>query len=193
LCNGHENNGKLASIFASFYASTFEYNCFETRVKTFLKNSDEYIHQFSGKRLPWEDRSDIAIYIAAPDFPELNTQSIDIIEENLSYHGFTVNRPIKINGLVNDEMTRAEELSIYEKDVDLLNSSVLMVAILLNYDPGTLVEIGYFLKSNKPIILFDPTRVAKNMFLRNSVNCICYNINEITEKVFELASRGDNE
>ena len=92
---------------------------------------------------------------------------------------------------MNDSIERSDELNIFSEDVKALEHSSLMIAVLLYDDPGTLVEIGYFFKSNKPIVLFDPYGIARNMFLRNSVNDICYNLESLTEAVFKHLSRGN--
>ncbi|MCK5051933.1 MAG: nucleoside 2-deoxyribosyltransferase [Candidatus Cloacimonetes bacterium] len=187
--NEFEIAGKMASFIASLYSCTYDYNLFKDLVSKFMSNSIESLKQLTGQRLAWEDRANTMIYIAAPDFPDVDTRIIDQIEENLVYHGFPVHRPIKENGLAKADISRAEELAIFEKDIVSLDNSDLMIAILLQSDPGTLVEIGYFFKSNKPIILFDPNKIAMNMFLMNSVSKVCYSMDEVTDSVFTHLSR----
>jgi nucleoside 2-deoxyribosyltransferase len=183
--------GNLASYIASFYAGTYVFDEFSDFVSSTLKFEQKYIESLKGQRLAWEDRIEKMIYIAAPDFPSVNTEVIDKIERNLTYHGFKIFRPIKENGLIDKNTQINDEENIFYKDIKALQESNLMIAVLLYDDPGTLVEIGYFFNLGKPIILFDPNRIAKNSFLKNSVNDICYDLKSVTGLVFKYLSRGD--
>ena len=54
----------------------------------FLLNSN----LMEGIRVPWNERVNYPIYMAAPDFDYVDTKKLDVLEESLFYHHF-MNRP----------------------------------------------------------------------------------------------------
>lgn len=176
---------KLASYVASWYASTFHHDTFVENTKNLFELSYE-ISQLSGISLEWEKRTQEHIYIAAPDFPHIDTKWIDIIYDCLDYHNFKPHRPVKENGIILGDEDENTQLGAYFKDIQLLHKCSLLIAVLLNDDPGTYVEIGWMSKNGKPIILFDPNYKATNLFLKKSVNIICHTPNEVINATFEL-------
>lgn len=179
--NSLDKKLKLASFYASRYAKEFEPKHFS------LIEAEKEIH-FTGNRISWFDREKINIYMAAPDFPDVDTTLLRELTLALDYHNFKARLPIQENGLIENPMSSSESLPLFEKDYKLLKECQVMIATLLFNDPGTLVEIGIFFEMNKPIILFDPYNLAKNMFLRNSNYRICNSISDTIETLFELSS-----
>ncbi|WP_163969651.1 nucleoside 2-deoxyribosyltransferase [Oceanobacillus halotolerans] len=74
-----------------------------------------------------EERRNEHIYIAGPDFPQIDTKPIDDIYEALAKQHFTPRRPIQENGLVTGEETEEEKLAIYEKDIRLQEECSMLV------------------------------------------------------------------
>jgi len=179
---------RRASYIASLYASTWSYDIFTDLAKHSLGISNQDIISMKGISVPWERRKDIHIYIAAPDFPDVDTRILDKIEENLKYHNFQPHLPVRENGLITGTECDEEQNKAFIKDIELLEKCDILVAVLLYDDPGTLVELGYFAKAKKPTILFDVYRTAKNMFLRKIPNKICYDLKQLTDQVFEIAN-----
>jgi len=170
-----------ASLSAAFYAGTLDF----TELDALLSCLSEVdIDFFDNIRLPWEKRQDIHIYLAGPDFPNVDTSLIDKVERNLKYHNFSTHRPIQENGLITGRETESEELRIFQNDIQLLKECDLLVAISLTEDSGTMAELGYFRQMQKPAILFDPLNKIDNMFVQRIVNRVCYNFTELTEAVF---------
>lgn len=178
------NSMKIASYAASWYASTYDHKIFASNVES-LKELKEQIIELPGVRLGWDDRINHHIYIAAPDFPHIDTSWIEEIYNCLDYHNFIPHRPVKENGIIIGSEEENIQLVTYYKDIKLLEECSLLVAVLLNDDPGTYVEIGWAARSNKPTILFDPYFKANNLFLKKSVTKVCHSVGEVINAVFE--------
>ncbi|MFS0671663.1 7-cyano-7-deazaguanine synthase [Ornithinibacillus sp. 179-J 7C1 HS] len=176
---------KIASYLAKEYASTFSHVEFKNTV-SLIEND---ILKMSGVRIPWEERQKIHIYIAGPDFPSQDREFFDEIEKTLKYHNFVPHRPIKENGLYTGEESYREQQIMYNKDIELLKKCDLMIAILVDEDPGTFVEIGWMKHAGKPILLFDPYKKAFNLFLKKSVTNIVYTLDEVLFEVYNLCNR----
>lgn len=115
-----------------------------------------------GVRVPWNKRKEINIYLAAPDFSYIDTRLIEEAVTSLNYHNFNVIRPVKINGELSKPVSFITLKETYAKDIKLLVDCDLVFAIPLSKDPGTLVEIGYALAINKPVIVYDPLNENDN-------------------------------
>jgi nucleoside 2-deoxyribosyltransferase len=183
-----ENALKLASYCSSIYASTWAHNEFSILIKNFMVSMN-ILTELKGITLPWESRLEHNIYIAAPDFPDVDTRYIDELEKALRYHNFNPRLPIRENGLVLDSEDIKCINEVYYKDLNLLRDCSLLIAVLLYNDPGTLVELGMFAQTAKPTILFDPYKIADNLFLRKTANYICTTINEVIDKTFICIGR----
>lgn len=121
---------RLAALCAAKYAETMSYEKFSENVQLVYENIDEF-SELTGIRLPWEDRKHINIYLAAPDFPNVDTGLLDRLNECLLYHNFTPRLPIRENGIVDKDISFKDELVIYQKDVVLLDKCDLLIAALL--------------------------------------------------------------
>lgn len=174
---------KLASYVASWYSTTFHHESFVSNVD-FLSDLIDPIKELKGIRINWESRQHQHIYIAGPDFPHINTKPITDIYNCLTYHNFHPHRPVLENGLITGKEEESKKISVYEKDIELLNKCSLLIAVLINDDPGTYVEIGWMAKSGKPTLLYDPYHKANNLFLEKTVTQICHSLNEIVDAVF---------
>jgi nucleoside 2-deoxyribosyltransferase len=182
---------KLASYAASFYASTFDHKIYLSNVENIFELKNQIV-DLQGVRLGWEERAEHHIYIAAPDFPYLDTKWIQTIYNSLKYHNFIPHRPVLENGIIIGDEEDRFQLETYYKDIKLLEQCSVLVAVLLNDDPGTYVEIGWMARSNKPTILFDPYYKANNLFLKKTVSRICHSLSEVINAVFEfIGSEGE--
>lgn len=184
--NTFEKRLQMASLCAAKYAETMKQQGFEDSICFIQCKQDAFI-QSKGIRLAWEKRSSISIYIAAPDFPDINTALIDDLCNSLAYHNFKPRRPIQENGLISSEMRDSEKYDIYMKDLCLLDECSILIAVLLNHDPGTLVELGMAKKAGKPTILYDPEHLCSNNFVRFTPDRTCYRLSEVIDAVFECA------
>lgn len=183
-----EKKMRFSSLCAARYAETMSFEKFEENVQLTVKNIEELI-KLNGVRLSWEDRNNKNIYIAAPDFPNVETGSLEKLADCLKYHNFVVRLPIRENGLVKASMTFEEELIIYQKDIELIDACDMLIAVLLFNDPGTLVELGMFKQSGKPTIIFDPYNLCDNMFVKHTPNFICKTIGEVIDATYQCLQR----
>lgn len=180
-----EKRMRLASYISAHYAQTMDFDVFEKNVQLILKEPNTFI-SLNGIRLSWEKRKNKHIYIAAPDFPHIDTTILEQLKTVLEHHNFFPRFPIKENGLVDKNMSFNEKLSIYEKDIELLNECELLIAILLYNDPGTLVELGIFKQMNKPVIIFDPLSICDNNFVIYTADFISSSIDGILSAVYNF-------
>ncbi len=178
-----EESMKIASFYSSEYAATYDYEVFKRSIE--CTPATEII-KLAGIRLPWDTRKTKHIYIAGPDFPIMDRTYFEKVDIALNYHNFSPHRPIIENGVYTGEEDYHIQQNIYNEDVRLMEISELMVVVLLNDDPGTLVEIGWMNKKGKPIILFDPFHIVHNLFLKKSVTCIVHSLDEVIYHVFRL-------
>jgi len=179
---------RFAALCAAKYAETMYYKKFKDNVQTIYGNIDEF-NDLIGIRLPWSERKHINIYLAAPDFPEIDTGLLDRLKDSLLYHNFTPRLPVRENGIATELLNNEEELNIYHKDIILLNECDLLIAVLLFNDPGTLVELGMFKQTGKPTIIFDPFNYCENMFVCHTPDFLCKTIVEVIEKVYLCMGR----
>ena len=174
---------RLAALCAAKYAETMSYNKFKNNVQLVNNNIDE-LEKLRGIRLSWQSRSEKNIYLAAPDFPDVDTSLLDKLNNCLLYHNFKTHLPIRENGLVSKSMKSEDELILYQNDINLLYSCDLLIAVLLYNDSGTLVELGMFKNTGKPTILFDPYNYCYNMFLRHTPDHLCRTIIDVIEATY---------
>ena len=149
----------------------------------------EMLNELVGIRLPWNVRKLINIYLAAPDFPDVNTEILVKLNECLTYHNFTPRLPVRENGIATKDLNYQEELTIFRKDVSLLDDCELLIAVLLYNDPGTLVELGMFKQTGKPTIVFDPFNHCDNMFVRHTPDYLCKTIADVIGAVYLCMGR----
>jgi nucleoside 2-deoxyribosyltransferase len=180
---------RAAAYVASIYASTFDHRTFVRDVASVLRSRDTNAAELHGIRLSWERRANKNIYFAAPDFPEIDTRLIDMLEEAVQYHNFRPRRPVKEMGLANSSMTVSERRELYFRDLELLESCDALIALPLTDDPGTFAELGRFSSTARPSILFDPSGRVGNLFARNVADRICRSCTEVIDALFELLGR----
>ncbi|WP_417788702.1 nucleoside 2-deoxyribosyltransferase [Terasakiella pusilla] len=120
------------------------------------------VKELGGTILPWHERSEYPIYLAAPDFSYIHKPEIDYSVEALEYHNFLVRRPILENGELPKDSNDAALRQTYEKDYALIKECAVMFAVPLQRDPGTLVEIGLAIEMGIPVITFDPRNENDN-------------------------------
>ena len=183
-----EKRMRFAALCAARYAETMDFASFRSGTEVVQQNFGE-LSMLLGERLSWEKRKEISIYLAAPDFPSIDTSWLDALYASLEYHNFSPRRPIKENGLVDTDTDEALEFEIFNKDLQLLDECSLLIAVLLNNDPGTLVELGMFKKAQKPTIIFDPYHYCTNMFVRHTPDELCHSLSEVISAVFSIMGR----
>jgi nucleoside 2-deoxyribosyltransferase len=176
-----------ASFYASLYASTFDHRAFVADVATAIA-ADAEVAAVKGLRLPWEDRAAKHIYIAAPDFPHIDTKVLDQLEAALRYHNFSPHRPVKENGF-GAGRADAEKQKMYAADLALLERCELLIAVPLTEDAGTFVELGMHAAAGRPSILLDVNGMVDNLFATRSATQRCTSVAQAIDATFKLLGR----
>lgn len=183
---------KFAALCSVAYARTMDFDAFKENINILVKESDNFI-SLAGVRVPWFERRNINIYMAAPDFQDINTEKLNSLVDSLNYHNFRTRLPIRENGLYSSDMPINKELELYYKDRELLNECNILIGVLLYNDQGTLTEIGMFFEMGKPVIIYDPYKLVNNMFLRNSCHYYCNTLSDVVNAVFLCSNKKGEE
>lgn len=180
----------IASWVSMHYAKTTFCDDFKRSVSSVLKMSASSLKGFvGGCVLPWEVRQKCNIYIAAPDFDFLNTCPIDVLYDSLTYHHFIPRRPVKENGQMPKGATKQERQRLYHGDMKIFRDCNMLVAVLLNNDPGTMIEIGMAVQRGIPAIVYDPYSIADNCMLTESPTLVTSDMDAVISKVFTEYSK----
>jgi hypothetical protein len=147
---------------ATVYSQTTFPDDFRRDTKRELALSLKELRDLRGTTLPWHDRPRFQIYLAAPDFSYLHKPEIERAVEALSYHNFSVRRPVVENGELPLGSSEATLFKTYAADIALLEECQVVFAIPLERDPGTLIEMGMAMAVEKPVVTFDPRRQNEN-------------------------------
>ncbi|MBI5268488.1 MAG: nucleoside 2-deoxyribosyltransferase [Burkholderiales bacterium] len=115
-----------------------------------------------GTSLPWHDRPNHSIYLAAPDFSYISKPEIERAISSLEYHNFRLRRPLQEVGELPQDAPFVDRQAAYARDLALLRECTVVLAIPLGRDPGTLVEVGMALEMSKPVVTFDPRAENNN-------------------------------
>jgi len=125
-----------------------------------------------------------SIYIAGPLFNSHERWYLDRIAETLEAAGYHTFLPHRDAGLV--KLGSSEERSrIFKLDIDALNTSDLIVALLTgaDHDSGTSAELGYMYALGKPCIGITDD---KRGMLNNIIWGICGNGERIVLSIDDL-------
>mgnify|MGYP000138555943 CR=1 FL=1 len=174
---------------ATAYSQTTFPDDFKRDVKRELALSVDVVRNLGGVQLPWHDRSQLQIYLAAPDFSYVEKPEIDAAIAALEYHNFVVRRPIQENGEASPD-TPIDKLShFYFADVALLEQCTIVFAIPLARDPGTLIEMGMAIQKGVPVITYDPRRENNNTMVVCGSNSYSDDLDTCLNGLFSSLSR----
>jgi nucleoside 2-deoxyribosyltransferase len=127
------------------------------------------------------------IYIAGPLFTPPERSLLEDIDNLCRDAGYDTYLPHRDAGLFNREETPSR--FFFEKDLDHLNDSVLIIAVLngAEIDPGTGWEMGYAFARGKKIVGFlDDNRIYEpyqqmNPMLINSLAALTESLDELRQ------------
>jgi nucleoside 2-deoxyribosyltransferase/sugar/nucleoside kinase (ribokinase family) len=189
----HQYSDDVALTYASWiaaeYASTTYPVDFKQRCDNTLSIEPEILLQLKGISLPWEERPSTHIYIAAPDFSFVDRTPIDQIANCLRYHNFVPRLPVREHGQMEADASLLRKEQLYVSDMELLNECGLVLAVLIDNDPGTLIEIGWAAGQGKPTIIYDPYHKAENLMLTQMPDLVSSSLDGVISKVFQLLAR----
>ena len=179
-----------ASWIAAEYAATTYPDDFRAGCERIFSILPEEIVKVPGITLAWEERPTRPIYIAAPDFDYLDRSQIEKVINSLRYHNFNPRLPIRENGQMGVEATAERKEQLFTADIKLLDECDLVIAVLIENDPGTLIEIGLSKAMGIPVIVYDPYGMAKNLMLTQLPDLVSSDLDLVISKVFEIFSKG---
>lgn len=174
---------------ATRYAQTTFPDDFFRDVQRDLMVKIDDVRSLGGTILPWHDRPQFSIYLAAPDFSYEYNPEIEAAVSALKYHNFLVRRPIIENGEASRELSADALLPYYHKDLEMIAECQIIFAVPLRRDPGTLVEIGIGLARCLPVITFDPRRENENTMIMCGSAVYSADLDQCINGVFEQISR----
>lgn len=177
-----------ASSVAAEYAATTFPDDFKRGVDRTLSVPPDVISQLKGVSLPWGDRPPHQIYIAGPDFDYVDSTPIDRLVEALRYHNFSPRLPVREHGQMGVGADRARKRQLCTADLRLLDECGMLVAVLLENDPGTLIEIGIAVERGMPVVIYDPYSRADNLMLTELPSLVSSNMDAVISAVFKYIS-----
>ena len=137
------------------------------------------------------------IYIAGPLFNVHEKKYLEEIAEVLEGNGYDCFLPhrdqtgIDPEDLKNNDMSQSTKDIIFQTDVQALDKSDLVVALVTgqDIDSGTASEIGYMYANNKPVIaLTAEERRYRNLFTEGMFSSTVQNIGDILEEINKIDS-----
>lgn len=112
------------------------------------------------------------IYIAGPFFNEHEVSVIKSIEDECESRGVEYFSP-RLEGGVLKDMAQEERdkkfEEIYYSNVNAIDSADCVLAVIDNFDPGTMFEIGYAIGKKKRIITMTAKEYGLNVMLATPV------------------------
>lgn len=179
-----------AAVIAAEYAVAASSDGFKKAVQGWLQVPLGDIRQLEGVSLPWELRTQHSIYIAAPDFDYVDRTALERVVSALMYHNFRPRRPVQEHGQTSLGTNAREKRRLYQADIQLLLQCSMVVAVILNDDPGTLIEIGFAIAKGIPVVVYDPCRQAANLMLTQGPQLISAELDDVITAVFATLGRG---
>lgn len=180
---------RIASLAAQNYAMTLRTPDFFTKMKTLRQMPVKTLTSLQGISLPWEERSQFHVYIAAPDFANVNVRAIDEVEAALKYHNFSPHRPVREHGEIKPGTPPDKRLTTALKDIELLKRCHALIAIPIYPDPGTYIEVGYALEAGIPVFMYAPFKFQENLLAMELPTLVTDNLDCLITSIFEQAQK----
>lgn len=105
------------------------------------------------------------IYLAGPFFTMAERWLIEEAKYQLQKFGAKVFSPLHDVGY-------GEPNFVTQADLKGIDESDILYAVLDDYDPGTIFEIGYAIAKQKPVVIFIENKVVINMTLFEGSGCV---------------------
>lgn len=174
---------------ATIYSQTTWPDDLKRDVKREFKLPIEHVRNLGSAALPWHNRPELQIYLAAPDFTYKSYDEIEMAVSALEYHNFKVRRPVKENGEAKCGTPILELAPYYFKDVELLRECSAVFAMPIDRDPGTLIEIGMAIEMGIPVVTFDPRNQNLNTMVVVGSSTYSNNLDLCLNGLFEAMTK----
>lgn len=179
-----------AMSMSSAYSQTTEPDLFKKYAQRDINMPIDGLRALGGTKLAWEDRQNLPIYLAAPDFSDADTREIERAVSALQYHNFRVRRPVKENGELPKHSDKSALVETYQKDILLMRECRLVFAVPTGRDPGTLVEMGLAIAASIPVVVFDPKGECANTMVMAGSKAYSDDLDACLNAVFANLSEG---
>ena len=101
----------------------------------------------------------LRVYLAGPFFNEEQIERIDYIEDLLDRLGFDIFSPRQASR-IKPNCTKEDMIKTFNGNIDNIDKSDFVLAILDGNDTGTMFECGYAYSKKIPVLYFNETRPA---------------------------------
>ncbi|MFA7142715.1 MAG: nucleoside 2-deoxyribosyltransferase [Candidatus Dojkabacteria bacterium] len=130
------------------------------------------------------------VYLAGPFFNEEEVAFVDELAALLENIGLKVYNPKEEGGILGDTAPWEKASEIFEEDCRGLRSSKIVLAIIDNFDPGTIWEMGYAYALQKPIVTISNHGYGLNIMLSESSRAHYRFISELKEAMEKFKKQG---
>jgi nucleoside 2-deoxyribosyltransferase len=133
------------------------------------------------------------IYIAGPFFNPKQLLMIEAIEKCLGDHGLKYYSPRSDGVLIDltEEQRQNMKKAIYNKNVEMIEKSSKMIAVIDDRDVGTIWEMGYARACNIPTVTISNEAYGLNVMLAESVQAHVLNLNDAIKALSNPTFRGE--
>lgn len=100
------------------------------------------------------------VYLASPFFTDEQRALRDKVLDVLTYADFNIYSPGHEN-LITDDSTPEQQQLAFKENLCQIDNCDFVLAVGNDYDTGTMIEIGYAFKANKPVIYFNNSSDGK--------------------------------
>ena len=125
------------------------------------------------------------IYIAGPFFNEKQVDMIEAIENVLDFNAMQYYSPRSEGVLMNmtPEEKKARMKYIFDKNIEMLDKADTVVAVIDDYDTGTVFEIGYAFAKGKRIITITGNYYGVNVMINECIEAHCTSVEQIPQAI----------
>ena len=109
-----------ASCLAAEYASTTYPELFGECCERLMDVPANGIEQLSGSLISWEERRQVQVYVAGPDFDHIDRIPIDAVARCLEYHNFVPKLPVREHGQMGLDATTKRKQELCEADLSVI-------------------------------------------------------------------------
>lgn len=126
------------------------------------------------------------IYLAGPFFDEPQLAWVERLRHILEYHGFRIFSPYHEIGIITEFNDVKALWDTFKRDIEALQKSDLVVAILDGHDTGTAFEVGYAVRMGLPVIgIYTGNTASVNAMLRVACKRLVENPRQLLDALFE--------
>lgn len=125
------------------------------------------------------------IYIASPFFNEEQLLLVEAIEAVLDFNNIAYYSP-RSEGVLMDmtpEQKKERMKYIFNKNVEMLDYCNTVVAVIDDYDTGTVWEIGYAYAKGTPVITVTDKNYGLNVMIAQCIESHCNSVEQIPQAI----------